>query len=142
MTAEVVVIMTMSRRCNHWLRYAALLAKFSRRCLLIVVFCAASSHMSNEAFQRRLVHMARKRHLRIFHAQGTRVLRMVGRLLRFLMTIAARGDRKGRNRSWSFAAALRARFLLGRFTERGQQLEREVARQAIILVDWHSRLFT
>jgi hypothetical protein len=95
MTAEVVVIMTMSWRRNHWLRYAALLAEFSCRCLFIVIFCAASSHMRNETLQRWFVHMARKRHLRIFHAQGTRVLRMFGRLLRFLMTITVRSDRKG-----------------------------------------------
>jgi hypothetical protein len=91
---EMVVVMAMRRRSDDWLRYPTFFTKFRRRRSLIVVFRAASHFVSNEPFERRLVHVTGKRNLRVFHAQRAWVRGMLRYLwgVVFVSTIPPRSN--------------------------------------------------
>src|SRR3954470_3739008 len=92
--AAEVMIMTVGRRCDHWLGNPPLFTHFCLPCHFIVVFVAQPLRMSREALQRRLIHVARERNRGIAHAQRTRITRLLAHrwYVTVLMAIAARSN--------------------------------------------------
>jgi hypothetical protein len=137
--AEVVVVMTVSRRGNNRLGNTALFTHLGRLSHLVVVLGASPLRMGREPFERWLIHVARKRHLRIAHAERPWILRPLRHRCRFafMVPVSTRSNSKSGYRAWRFPATLRARFLLGRLTERGQQLKREVTGETVVFINRH-----
>src|SRR5437763_1364286 len=75
---EVMVVMSMRGSGDDWFRDASLFPQLGLGRHLVVIFSASSLLMGHEPLERRLVHVARERHLRVFHAQRSRILRLFG----------------------------------------------------------------
>jgi len=88
---EVMVVVLMRGSGDDWFRDASLFPQLCPGRHLVVIFSASSLLVGHESFERRFVHVAREWHLRVFHAQRSRILRLFDDDWRrsFMMTIAA-----------------------------------------------------
>jgi hypothetical protein len=130
MTTEVVMIMPMRWRRNCRLRNPALSPHLSRFRCLVIVFVPSPLRMSNESFQRWLIHMTRERNLGITHTQRSRIARLLcyGWRFTFVVPIAARSNSKRRDRARRSSPAFWTGFLLQCLAQRREHLEGEIAR--------------
>lgn len=112
--AVVAVIVPISRRRVHRVRNPALLSHLRRLGHFVIVLVATPLRMGNEAAQRGLVHVARQGHLRIPHAQGPRVARLLRDPPppRVLPATPAGGDGKRRYHPRGPSPAVRTRLFL------------------------------
>ena len=134
----MVVAMRWGR--DHRFRNPTLFARLRLFGRLVIVLVASPLGVSDEPPQRGLIHVAGERDLRIAHAQWPRVLRLPRHSCRLavMLAVAARGDGKGGDDAGCTTATLRTRLLLRCFVQRRQHFESEIARRAVVFVEWHT----
>src|SRR5262249_15486627 len=84
--------------------------------------------------------VAGERDLRVLHAQRPWVLWLLCRRCRFsvMMAMNARCDSKGGDDAGRPSTTLRTRLLLRCLAQRRQHFESEIARRAVVFVEWHT----
>ena len=134
----MVVAMRWGR--DHRFRNPTLFADLYLFGRLIIVLVASPLGVSDEPSQRGLIHVAGERNLRVAHAQRPRVLRLLYRSCRLavMMAVAAGRDGKGRDDAGCTTATFRTRLLLRCLAQRRQHFESEIARRAVVFVEWHT----
>src|SRR6266571_4381438 len=142
-TQVAAMVVTMSRRRDRRFGNPALLAGLRLLRRLVVILVAPPLGMRNKPPQRGFVHVTRERNLRVLHARRPRVARLLRDDRRFTLTmvVSARSDGKGRDNAWCPSSTFRAWLLLRRLAQRGQYLEGQVARRAMVFIEWHTAPF-
>ncbi len=138
-TLMAMVVAMRWRRDNRF-RNPTLFARLRLFGCLVIVLVAPPLGVSDEQPQRGLIHVAGERDLRVAHAQRPRVLRLLYRSCRLavMMAVAAGRDGKGRDDAGCTTATFRTRLFLGCLVQRRQHFESEIARRAVVFVEWHT----
>ncbi len=136
----MAMVVAMRWRRDDRFRNPTLFARLRLFGRLIIVLVAPPLGVSDEPSQRGLIHVAGERDLRVAHAQWPRVLRLLYRSCRLavMLAVAAGRDSKGRDDAGCTTATLRTRLFFGCLAQRRQHFESEIARRAVVFVEWHT----
>ena len=136
----VVVIVPMRRRCIRGLFEPALCADFFGLRNRVVKRVALARGVRGKTFDRILIHVAGQRDLRMLHAQGSWITRVLVRGNHRIIGFSARamGDGKRGDDPGRFFPTARTPFFRMGLTQGAEFLKDSVTWQAVVFVEWHS----
>ena len=135
----VVVIVPVRRRCIGGLFEPVLFSDFLGLSNGVVKLIALPRSVRGKTFNRILIHVAGQRDLRMLHAQGAWVLRVLARGRHRVMGLPAHALRDGKrgDNPGSLSATARTGFFRPCLTQRAEFFKDDVTGRAVVFVEWH-----
>ena len=140
MRVSVVVIVPMRCRCIGGLLEPALFADFFGLRNGVVKRVALADGVRGKTLNRIFIHVAGQRDLRVLHAQGAWITRILARGGHRIIGFSAHAVRNGKRGDYpgSFSAAVGTGFLRFCLTQGTQFLKDDGTGRAVVFVKWHA----